>query len=351
VNQPNAPVDYLLYHKGRAQTELKKYDEALTTFVQLEEDHPNSRWLPRSRFGRAEVFQRKRDYRTAGEIYQAEAKRLLSDNRRDELTGIYLEFANRYFEGIPIAGPTSEKKPDYQQALTYYQESLKLRPSLKVRQETELKIARCHQELGQFDESIATYQKYLTEYASAKTDDAKISPADLEIEVRYQLGRAQLAKGQNDEARRTWQDFLRSPLAKKAEADRIARITYEIAHTHGIPQPGSETAMERGVAALETFLKEFPQHKLAAQAQVEIAKSYIHFQRYDRAIERLNSLIKQGGGKDQESIAQARRLLGESYFAQKKFTQAIAAWREFLDEHPSHPTWSAVQRQVIDAEF
>src|SRR5690606_18346220 len=29
----------------------------------------------------------------------------------------------------------------------------------------------------------------------------------------------------------------------------------------------------------------------------------------------------------------------------------IAAWREFLDEHPSHSTWSAVQRQVIDAEF
>lgn len=351
VKKPGAPVDYLLYQKGRAQTELAQYDEALTTFLKLEKDHPNSRWLPRSRFGRAEVFQRKRDYRTAGEIYQAEAKRLLSDGRRDELTGIYLEFANRYFEGIPVAGPTSEKKPDYALALSYYQESLKLRPSLKVRQDTEQKIARCHQELGQHDEAIAAYDKFLKDYASAKTDDARRAPAALEIEVRYQLGKTYLAKGQNDEARRIWQDFLRSPLAQKADKDKVAQITYDIAKTHGIPTPGSEAALERGVAALETFLKQFPEHKLAAEAQVEIAQSYIHFKRYDRAIERLNLLIKQGGVENESSIAHARRLLGESYFAQKKFTQAIAAWREFLDQHPSHPTWSQVQRQVIDAEF
>ena len=351
VAKPNSPADYLLYLKGRAQTELKQYDAALTTFLQLEKDHPKSRWLARSRFGRAEVFQRKRDYRTAGEIYKTEADRLLSDGRRDELTEIYLEFANRYFEGVPIAGPTSEKKPEYQLALTYFQQSLTLRPSRKVRQETELKIARCHQELGQHDQAIAAYEKFLNDYGSAKAEDSRQASAELEIEARYQLGKTQLAKGLNAEARRTWQDFLRSPLAQKAKPDRIAQVTYDLAKTHGIPTPGSQSAMERGVQALETFLEKFPEHKLAEEAQVEIAQAYIHFRRYDRAIERLNLLIKAGGKEDEESIAQARRLLGESYFAQKKFTEAIAAWREFLDEHPAHPTWSAVQRQVIDAEF
>ncbi len=343
--------DYLLYLKGRALTDQKQYDQALETFLKLEKDYPKSDWLSRSRFGRAEVFQRKRDYQKAGEIYQAEAQRLLSDGRRDELTGIYLEFAKRYFEGVPVAGPTSEKKPDYQLALTYYQESLKLRPSLKLRQEIELKIARCHQELGQFDQAIAAYEKFLKDYASPKTDDRLNAPADLEIEARYRLGKTQLAQGHSADARKTWQDFLRSPLAKKADKDRIAQITYELAHTFGVPSPGSESAMELGVAALERFLKEFPQHKLAAKAQLEIAQSYIAFRRFDRAIDRLKQLIKQGSTDDEESIAGARRLLGESYFAQKKFTEAIAAWREFLDEHPSHPTWSAVQRQVIDAEF
>ena len=46
--KPKAPADYLLYQKGRAQTELAQFDEALTTFLQLEQDHPQSRWLARS---------------------------------------------------------------------------------------------------------------------------------------------------------------------------------------------------------------------------------------------------------------------------------------------------------------
>lgn len=351
ITKPEAPLDYLLYLKGRALTELKQYDDAVLVFRQIEKEHPKSRWLSRARFGEAEVFQRKRDYRTAGKIYQDEAERLLSAGRRDELTGIYLEFANRYFKGRSLAGPTSEKQPNYELALTYYQESLKIRPSLKLRQEVEFKIARCHQELGQHDQAVAAYEKFLNEYASDKTDDGDRVPAELEIEVRHQLGKTQLARGHNDEARRIWQDFLRSPLADKAKPDRIAQITYELAHTFGVPQPPSENAMQRGVAALEAFLKKFPEHKLAAKAQLEIAQTYIHFHRYDQAIARLKQLIGQAGGEDEESIAQARQLLGTSYYAQKKFTEAIAAWKEFLEEHPSHSSWSDVQRQVISAEF
>ena len=49
---------------------------------------------------------------------------LLSNGRRDELTGIYLEFADRFFEGEPEKGPTTKKQPDYNQALSFYQQAL-----------------------------------------------------------------------------------------------------------------------------------------------------------------------------------------------------------------------------------
>jgi len=120
-------ADYLLYLKGRAQTELRIYPQALKTFTRLETDFPKSRWLARARFGRADVFVRQRDYKAAGKIYQSEAERLLSDGRQNELTAIYLEFADRYFDGVPAKGPTAEKKPNYAQALTYYQRALQLR--------------------------------------------------------------------------------------------------------------------------------------------------------------------------------------------------------------------------------
>src|SRR5262249_40493267 len=49
--------------------------------------------------------------------------------------------------------------------------------------------------------------------------------------------------------------------------------------------------------------------------------------------------------------AQARNLLGRSYQLQKKFPEALAAWRDYLVKHPAHEAWSAVQRQIIDTEF
>ena len=108
-NEKIAAPDYLLYLKGRAQTELTQYDAARATYDLLEEKHKESRWAARSRFGRADILVRKRDYRAAADVYRAEAERLLSDGRRDELAGIYLEFADRYFEGIPAADPSASR--------------------------------------------------------------------------------------------------------------------------------------------------------------------------------------------------------------------------------------------------
>ncbi len=87
-------ADYLLYLKGRALTELGRFNEAVAAFQQVEELHAEGDWVSRARFGRADVFVRTRQYQAAGEIYRAEAGRLLSRDRKDELAAIYLEFAD-----------------------------------------------------------------------------------------------------------------------------------------------------------------------------------------------------------------------------------------------------------------
>ncbi|MGH7201510.1 MAG: tetratricopeptide repeat protein, partial [Planctomycetaceae bacterium] len=351
-NQTAPHRDYLLYLKGRAQTELNLSEQATETFTRLETDFPESAWVARARFGRADVLARQRNYRAAGEIYQAEARRLLSDGRRDELAGIYLEFADRYFEGVPQDGPTDEKKPDYQQALTYYREALKLTPSLPRRQRIEFRIARSLHETGQLAEAISAYQSHL---------NSDSPPADLQAQTRFELGRAQLAAGQNAEARRTWRDLLADTGPGRAGPDRrdtsrlgddlVPQTTFLIARTYGVPAPPTIADLELGVAALERFLEQFPKHKQAAQAEFEIAQSYMHHGRFDQAIERLTSLIGNEGYATSEHLASARQLLGQSFQAQKKFDEAIAAWKAFLDAHPANPHWSEVQQQVVDAEF
>ncbi|MDB5336303.1 MAG: hypothetical protein JWN70_1922 [Planctomycetaceae bacterium] len=345
------PGDYLLYLKGRAQTEQDQNDAALETFARLEKDYPKSPWFSRSRFGQATVLAKKRNYQLAGAIYKAEADRLLSAGRRDELTAIYLEFANRYFEGVPAAGPKPKQDPDYAQALNYYQQALQLRPGLSVQQQIELRIARCHQELKQVNEALAAYQKFIANYAQPKTPGPKRAAPKLAAEALFQLGQTQLDAGQPAEARKTWQDFLTNDVSKEAGGTLIAEASYRLAKTYGIPQPPTIGDLELGVEVLEQFVKNFPKHPLAAEAEFNRAQSYLHHGRHDQAITVLKGLIANEQYASAPQIPAAWNLLGTAYAAQKKFAEAIAAWRSFLDKFPTDPKWSGVQRVIIDTEF
>ncbi|MES2791987.1 MAG: tetratricopeptide repeat protein [Planctomycetota bacterium] len=345
------PGDYLLYLKGRALTEQEQLDAALETFARLEKDYPKSPWFARSRFGQAAVLAKKRNYQLAGEIYKAEADRLLSAGRRDELTAIYLEFAHRYFEGVPAAGPKPKQDPDYAQALNYYQQALQLRPGLALQQQIELRIARCHQELKQLNEALAAYQKFISNYAQPKTPGPRRAEPKLAAEALFQLGQTQLDAGQPAEARKTWQDFLANDVSKEAGGTLIAEASYRLAKTYGVPQPATIGDLELGVEVLEQFVKNFPKHPLAAEAEFNRAQSYLHHGRHDQAITVLRGLIDNPQYATAPQIPAAWNLLGVAYAGQKKFAEAIAAWRSFLDKFPTDPKWSGVQRLIITTEF
>ncbi|MBI3866706.1 MAG: tetratricopeptide repeat protein, partial [Planctomycetia bacterium] len=326
-------------------------DAALDNFSLLEKEHPKSAWLSRSRFGRGAALSKQRNYQAAAAIYKAESERLLSNGRRDELTGIYLEFADRFFEGEPEKGPTTRKQPDYTQALSFYTQALQLKPSRSVRQKVELRIARCHQELNQLPQAIEAYRNYLAAYTGRKVAPADRLPADLEVDARFQLGRAQLAAGQPAEARKTWQDFLTSDAAKEAGGKLVAEATYRLAHTYGVPAPPTVGDLELGVAALEKFVKAFPKHELAPQAEFEIAQSYSQHGRFEQTVAALKKLIANPDYAKAKQVPAAWNVLGQSYAAQKKFTEAIAAWHELLEKFPTDPSWSAVQRVIVDTEY
>ena len=343
-------ADYLVYLKGLCQTDLHLYGESIKTFEHLKTSYPKSDWRSRARFGQADAYVRQRDYRTAGEIYKAEAIRLLSLDRQDELTKIYLEFADRYFEGVPAKGPTSEKKPDYNQALTYYRESLNLRMSVKRRQTIDLRIADSLRHLKKYPEAVQAYKKYLAEYTGKKIEDKNRSPKAMEAQARFQLGHSHLLAGQAEAARTTWQDFINSPLAQ-TDKELTAKATYNIAKTYGMPNPNSSENLELGVSALEKFLKQYASHKLAPQAEYDIAMGYLSLGRFEEGVKQLKAMIANQTYVKSTQIALARGLLGETYFAQKKFLAAIAAWKDFLAKHPDHQQWKTVQQRIMDTEY
>ena len=86
--------DYLAYLKGRALHFEKKYDEAVAAFDQLNQAFPKSPWARQARFAKGLAYARKGDFRNAELTYRAEAAFLFSEDRKQEIAEIYLEYAD-----------------------------------------------------------------------------------------------------------------------------------------------------------------------------------------------------------------------------------------------------------------
>jgi tetratricopeptide (TPR) repeat protein len=334
AGEKDADQEWLAYLKARALYLAGSYEDSVSSFKTAEQKFPDSRWQRRYRFGRALALARKGDFQAAEQIYRPEAEHLLSADRKQELAGIYLEFADNYFK------PADEQKqPDYNKALEFYNKALEIGPKPEKRDEIELRVARCYQELGNPQEASQRYAQF--------TKNHPASPLDLE--ARYRLGEVQLAMGQREEARRTWQDLLAT--YADSQSPRIAEAMFGLSQTYGLPAPSSTEDLDLGVASLETFLKKFPEHKLAGQAYLRIANAYVHCGRYDDAVNSLKKFLGDQRYAGREELADARVLLGRSYQLQKKFDDALATWRDYLAKHPAHSAWSDVQRSIIDTEF
>jgi alpha-2-macroglobulin len=334
-----APVGYLTYLKGRAHYLAKDYDLAEAVFDALAKAEPEGPWARRARFGKALALARQGDFRSAELIFRAEAEYLLSPARRQQIADIYLEFADRYFDPPKNELGEQTAAPDYERALEFYEQALDVGPKPEKRVEVELLVARCRQELGQHGQAAGLYERFIEQHAD--------SP--LVIEARFRLGECRMAEGNRQAARRAWEDLLAAHAG--SDSPRIAEAQYRLAQTWGIPTPGSDEELDLGTAALEKFLKRFPDHELAAAAYLEIARSFLHRSRHEDAVAAFNRFLADPRYQDREEIPDARSLLGTAYLQQGKYEEALATWREYLVEHPAHKDWSAVQRRIIDAEY
>ena len=328
VQAKDAPADYLAYLKAWTLCLAKQYDVAITAYGRLEKEFPQSRWATRARFGTALAQVRKGDFRAAELAYRGEAERLLSPERRNQLARVYLEFADAHFKP-----PKEGENPDYQKALEFYQKALQIGPCADRRAEVELLAGQCFENLKNYAEAEKSYTQFIQDHPDVP----------LEIEARFRLGECRLTDNLR-EARRVFQDLL----AKygDAKSERVAEAAFQLSRTWRIPEPQTDEELSQGVAALESFLKRWAEHKLAGQAHLDIARSYLHRGQQENAVAALNRLLKDERLKDRKETPEGWNLLGHAYQAQKKFPEALAAWREYLGRFPRTRHGAACSRRL-----
>ncbi len=334
LKDSNGAADRLVYLRGRIEYWQGNYDAAVAIFDQVQRTYRASVWARRARFASGLALAKKGAFRAAEVIYRAEAEALLSADRKQEFADIYLAYADACFDPAE-----SEMDPDYSKALRFYERALDAGPSPKRRLDVELRAARCLQMLGKSSVAIKRYEKFV----DGHPDSVQC------IEARFRLGECYLDAGRLKTARRVWQDLLAAN--GTSTSMWIAEATFDLSRTWGAPDPKSDQSMQLGVSALHAFLDRFPTHKRAGQAYLDIAKCHIARAHYDDAVRELQKLLADKRYQDCEQIPRARQLLGQAFFSQGRFPDALTTWREFLAKHASDAAWSGIQRRVVDTEY
>ncbi|MBI1248284.1 tetratricopeptide repeat protein [bacterium] len=327
--------EQLMYLKGRAFHFAGRYKDAIRTFEEQLKRFPDSHWSRKAKFGVGVAYVRLGDYRAAEVAYREQARYLLSLDRKEEVAEIYLSLASVAYE----CGEEKKDNSEYNKALQFYQKALEVGPKQETQDQINLQIARCQWKLGQQGPAVQVYEKLVKDAKDRSTL----------LTARYELGDRYQQLGNRPAARKVWEDLL--ALHDGEKSDLLPKAAFRLSETYGFPAPASQQDLELGVAALESYLKKYPEDKNVPEAHFQLARAYSHRGQGDNAVAAIESFLKIEQYAGTDAYADARFLLGSVYAQQNKFDQAIQAWSEYLSKHPTHSKWSEAQTQIINTQY
>lgn len=353
-----------------------KLEEAITILVSIEEKFPDSKWLHKARFRRADLLRSLRRYGEAQKIYEEETQRLRSAQRLGELAEALLIHADTL--STPPENPApGDPGVDYSRALQLYSEVLQLDPPRDRIDRAMARITLCYQRLKNHGAVLQAASQYIERFdPSEEGSEGMREGAGVHLfEVLLRRARAWRIIGNLAEARRAYEDF--DPIASSALAggevwgdsfsdpEKIEELTelrgealFEIEETWPLPNT-AVTSTDLGIGALRRFLERFPQHRKAAEASFKIGSRFWGVGNAEKALSAWRNFIETVvEGESPEEMKRRTELrqsasfsIGEVLLAEDRIDEAIAAFQGYARDFPDGSQWADARRNVVAAEF
>jgi len=389
--------DYAVWLKALALFRAGDVDKALQVCLQEASQSPDNQWLHKIRFLTADIHIQKKNHEAAEKIYREEAIRLLSSERKGEVAGVYIRFAEM-LAYKPKPDELNIPAPDYKKAYTFYKKALELEIGLKLRENIRFKMARMQELSGSYSEAIREYREYLTEFdpywqavSSSQYNEAK----KLEVpglhcaEARYRLAESYLRNSNLTNSREEFEDLLslldqikaedmregdlqNTELIKKWRRLAMRRIPF----TYKFPKPQNDMELEAGLEKAAAYLSLFPDDSLSVTAAWYAILALNYRGRADQTVAAIRDFVDGKGFKlnlnenEEERVLReelgfkqtpveqyedlqkkALFLMGQLLFNQKKYKKCIAVYTEYTLKFPNGADWTGAQRGILDAEY
>jgi hypothetical protein len=240
-------ADEAHYLKALALFQAKKYPEAATAADRLSVSFPKSAWRFKATFLKAQSLIEQKKFEQAAALYKSEANPLLAAERKQELVGVIVAFADK-LSAKPDPNVPDAPKPDFQKAYNLYTKALGMEISRDFRDDLVFKKARAIQQAGNFGQAVQDFQGYLTEFDPDWTGPAGSGTARLPMQnpppagkhvgmARYRLGESQIQAGNMAAGRMELEDLLKrvnapvkepGPLQAELATDEGRKLSAEI---------------------------------------------------------------------------------------------------------------------------
>lgn len=403
----NGQKDYATYLRALALFHDKKGKAAVDACDVVLEQFKDSKWNRKALYLKSRVLIEQKKFEEAEAIYEAEANRLFSSERKKGLASVLIEF------GDEMAREPDDKEldappADYNKAIQLYQKALTIEIDRELRDTVTFKIAHGFQKLSQWNVAEQHYQQYLKEFdpkwagpvgsperfrgqlrenplpAGEHWKDARFHLVEAQLAMSGQV--VQVIPGQRHQAlqvqgdatgflpklqmaRQNAEDLLK--LANKKDEALKADTHWLLVRTYNLPHP-TVSERDRGIQEARRFIEDHPRHPRATDTSRLIALTYRNAGQTDDAIaayeafsgEKNFTFVPEETAMDpkirtgvscnetfQKWTSEAVYMVGLLRFEQKKYEGAIQQWREYIARFPNGAQWSGCQSGIINAQF
>lgn len=335
----SAFLPYALYNKGYDLLGLGKLEDAGASFDLLVEKYPEHQLKKLAVVGQAEVAYQggrsklnDKEFAAAATVFEAVLKTFpefsrndavlydlawsrLSGKQQDQATVAFARLTREFKESEFVAdsfyrvGEDHYRQQRFAEALTSYAAALENKPVAGIREAVLHKTGWAHFKIDAFDKALESFQGQVTEFAEgAFVNDGRFMTSECLFKLKKYT----------------------EALAGYAE---LADVTFtnvqfvELVLLHGGQSAGQLKQWDQSLAMLNVILADHKDSTYISQAQLEAGRAHRGKQELDKANELFEVVAREARNA---SGAEARFLMGEICFGQKKHADAIRHYQRVI---------------------